>query len=122
MKFSTLVAIALTLGLSAGAHADWAQIQTEAKGQTVYFNAWGGGEAINSYIDWAAKEAKTRYGIEVRHVKVTDAAEVVKRREDVLVHVTAVLLRRQRVELLLHLEHVERGHTHDLGLATLEQR
>ncbi len=79
MKFSTLVAIALTLGLSAGAHADWAQIQTEAKGQTVYFNAWGGGEAINSYIDWAAKEAKTRYGIEVRHVKVTDAAEVVKR-------------------------------------------
>ena len=79
MKFSTLAAIALSLGLSAGANADWSRIQTEAKGQTVYFNAWGGGEAINSYIAWAAKEAKTRYGIEVRHVKVTDAAEVVKR-------------------------------------------
>jgi putative thiamine transport system substrate-binding protein len=82
MKLSTLTAVALTLGAAAGAtvaHADWAQIQNDAKGQTVYFNAWGGGEAINAYIAWAAKEAKTRYDIEVRHVKITDAAEVVKR-------------------------------------------
>ena len=79
MKFSTLSTIALTLSVATGAHADWAQTQSEAKGQTVYFNAWGGGEAINAYIAWAAKEAKARYGIEVRHVKITDAAEVVKR-------------------------------------------
>ena len=45
----------------------------------MYFNAWGGGEAINAYIAWAAKEVKARYGVEVRHVKITDAAEVVKR-------------------------------------------
>ncbi len=49
------------------------------KRKQVYFNAWGGGEAINAYIAWAAQEAKTRYGVEVRHVKITDAAEVVKR-------------------------------------------
>jgi putative thiamine transport system substrate-binding protein len=79
MKFSTFVAIALSLGLATLAHADWSQIQNEAKGQTVYFNAWGGSEATNAYISWAAKEAKTRYGIDVRHVKITDAAEVVKR-------------------------------------------
>ena len=82
MKISTLAAVALTLGVATGAtvaKADWAQIQNEAKGQTVYFNAWGGGEAINAYIAWAAKEAKMRYDIEVRHVKITDAAEVVKR-------------------------------------------
>jgi putative thiamine transport system substrate-binding protein len=82
MKFSTLAAVALTLGVATGAtcaNADWTQIQKDAKGQTVYFNAWGGGEAINAYIAWAAKEAKTRYGIDVRHVKITDAAEVVKR-------------------------------------------
>ncbi|TXT40643.1 MAG: putative thiamine transport system substrate-binding protein [Comamonadaceae bacterium] len=79
MKLSTLTAIALTLGVSTGANADWAQIQNEAKGQTVYFNAWGGSEATNAYIAWAAKEAKTRYGMEVRHVKITDTAEVVKR-------------------------------------------
>ena len=79
MKLSTLAAIALTLGASTWAHADWSQIQNDAKGQTVYFNAWGGSEATNAYIAWAAKEAKTRYGIDVRHVKITDTAEVVKR-------------------------------------------
>lgn len=79
MKLSTLATIALTLGVSTWANADWAQIQTEAKGQTVYFNAWGGSEATNAYIAWAANEAKTRYGIDVRHVKITDTVEVVKR-------------------------------------------
>ncbi len=79
MKFSRLAAIALSLGVSTWASADWSQIQNEARGQTVYFNAWGGGSAINAYIAWAAKEAQSRYGIEVRHVKIADAAEVVKR-------------------------------------------
>ena len=39
MKFSTLAALALTVGASTAANADWSQIQNEAKGQTVYFNA-----------------------------------------------------------------------------------
>ncbi len=59
--------------------ADWKSIEAAAKGQTVYFNAWGGGEAINAYIDWAAGEVQKRYGVTVKHVKITDAAEVVKR-------------------------------------------
>jgi putative thiamine transport system substrate-binding protein len=79
MKLSTFAAIALTLGVYTGANADWSQIQNEAKGQTVYFNAWGGSEATNAYIAWAAKEAKTRYRIDVRHVKISETAEVVKR-------------------------------------------
>jgi len=79
MKLSTLAAIALTLGVSTWANADWSQTQNEAKGQTVYFNAWGGSEATNAYIAWAAKEAKARFGIDVRHVKITDTAEAVKR-------------------------------------------
>ena len=37
-------------------------------------------------------------------------------------HVAAVLLRGERVQLLLHLEHVQGGDTQDLGLAALEQR
>ena len=79
MKLSTFAAIALNLGVYTGANADWSQIQNEAKGQTVYFNAWGGSEATNAYIAWAAKEAKTRYRIDVRHVKISETAEVVKR-------------------------------------------
>lgn len=57
----------------------WSQIETQARGQTVYFNAWGGGEAINAYIQWAAGVVLQRYGVKVEHVKVTDGADVVKR-------------------------------------------
>lgn len=79
MQLSRFAALALGLGVFTWAHADWSQIQNEAKGQTVYFNAWGGNEATNGYLTWAAKEAKTRFGIDVRHVKITDTADVVKR-------------------------------------------
>ena len=86
MKFSkataalSALAVSLGMGLALPAQAaDWPQIEAQAKGQTVYFNAWGGGEAINAYIAWAAKEVQTRYGVTVKHVKITDAAEVVKR-------------------------------------------
>ena len=57
----------------------WSQIEAQARGQTVYFNAWGGSEAINGYIQWAAGIVLQRYGVKVEHVKVTDAADVVKR-------------------------------------------
>ncbi|APW45516.1 ABC transporter substrate-binding protein [Rhodoferax antarcticus] len=87
MKFSktttVLAALAFSLSWALPASAakalDWPQIEAQAKGQTVYFNAWGGGEAINAYIAWAAKEVQARYGVTVQHVKITDAAEVVKR-------------------------------------------
>jgi putative thiamine transport system substrate-binding protein len=62
--------------------SDWAAIEAEAKGQTVYFNAWAGSDTINAYIAWAAGEAKARHGITVEHVKITDTAEVVKRVRD----------------------------------------
>ena len=57
----------------------WSQIEAQARGQTVYFNAWGGSDAINSYIQWAAAEVLQRHGVKVEHVKVTDTADVVKR-------------------------------------------
>jgi putative thiamine transport system substrate-binding protein len=61
---------------------DWATIEAEAKGQTVYFNAWAGSEQVNAYIAWAGEEAAKRFGFKVEHVKITDAAEVVKRVRD----------------------------------------
>lgn len=80
-KFLTLSALVLasSVGFSVQAAEDWAKIEQAAKGQTVYFNAWGGGENINEYIAWAAEQAKQRYAISVKQVKITDAAEVVKR-------------------------------------------
>jgi putative thiamine transport system substrate-binding protein len=57
----------------------WDTLATKARGQTVYFNAWGGSDAINRYIQWAAAQVLQRHGVRVEHVKVSDAADVVKR-------------------------------------------
>ncbi len=62
--------------------AAWETIEAEAKGQTVYFNAWAGSETINAYIAWAGVELRARYGITLEHVKISDAAEVVRRVRD----------------------------------------
>ena len=75
---------ALTLALAAlpagGAVADpWADVLAEARGQTVYWNAWGGDEQINAYIAWVGDQVRQRYGVEVDHVKLTDTAEAVAR-------------------------------------------
>jgi putative thiamine transport system substrate-binding protein len=78
-----LMGIGLTTSFSGSLLAQtgtpWAAIESKARGQTVYFNAWAGSEQINAYLQWAATEVQRRYGVKVEHVKVTDTAEVVKR-------------------------------------------
>jgi putative thiamine transport system substrate-binding protein len=58
---------------------DWDAIIAAAQGQTVYWHAWGGGNAINDYITWASGEVKSRYGVTVEHVKLKDTADAVSR-------------------------------------------
>jgi putative thiamine transport system substrate-binding protein len=62
-----------------GASADWSRIEAAARGQNLYFNAWGGSERINTYLEWAANELARRHAIKLEHVKVGDTAEVVRR-------------------------------------------
>ena len=59
--------------------SDWDETTRNARGQTVYFNAWGGSDPINDYIRWAADQVKERYQVSVKHVKVGDIGEVVSR-------------------------------------------
>ncbi|NBC94780.1 MAG: ABC transporter substrate-binding protein, partial [Deinococcus-Thermus bacterium] len=61
------------------ADADWQAVRDAAEGQTVYFNAWGGADAINDYIAWAGEQTMARYGVELVHVRVADIAETVSR-------------------------------------------
>ncbi|WP_342616446.1 ABC transporter substrate-binding protein [Rhodoferax sp. GW822-FHT02A01] len=70
-----------TLGAATRASAAEAfqEITAKAKGQTVYFNAWAGSEPINAYIRWAGQQAQQRFGVRLEHVKISDAADVVKR-------------------------------------------
>ena len=58
---------------------DFTNLQKAAKGQTVYFNAWGGDAKINSYISWAGQIVADRHDITLVHVKLTDTASAVSR-------------------------------------------
>lgn len=65
--------------LAQTARPAWADVEKAARGQTVHFNAWAGSEQINAYIQWAAAELRQRHGVQLQHVKISDAADVVKR-------------------------------------------
>jgi putative thiamine transport system substrate-binding protein len=78
LRFLTIAA--LTLVTLANARADaWDDTLAKARGQTVYWNAWGGDEQINAYITWVGEQVAARYGIDLVHVKLTDTAEAVGR-------------------------------------------
>ena len=76
-------ALSLALTLSAGSAiadpdpADWDAVLEEAKGQTVYWNAWGGSSQINAYIGWVGEELEERHGVRLVHVKLEDTANAV---------------------------------------------
>lgn len=77
MRLALLTAIGL--GLATPALADWQQTLDAAKGQTVYWNAWGGDERTNAFIAWVSSETERLYGVKVAQVKLTDTAEAVTR-------------------------------------------
>src|SRR5438552_19108103 len=51
---------------------DWPRTLAAARGQTVYFNAWGGSERINDYIAWVGERVAAEYGITLKQVKLAD--------------------------------------------------
>jgi putative thiamine transport system substrate-binding protein len=76
------VFLTLALGMASAKAADqpaWEDVLTEAAGETVYFNAWGGDETINGYIAWVGEQVQARFGIALKHVKLADTAEAVAR-------------------------------------------
>ena len=73
------LATGVTSPLWAQSGANWSTIETRARGQIVYFNAWAGSERINAYLQWAGAELQRSYGVKLEHVKISDTAEVVKR-------------------------------------------
>ncbi len=78
----SLAAASITAALafsSLPAQADWQDTLQEAKGQTVYFNAWGGADNINDYIQWAADRIKNEYDVTLKHIKLADTSDAVNR-------------------------------------------
>ena len=58
---------------------DWDEIVAEARGQTVYWNAWGGSDRTNDYIAWVKERVAEDYGVTLQHIKLADTAEAVSR-------------------------------------------
>ncbi|MFD2189453.1 ABC transporter substrate-binding protein [Pistricoccus aurantiacus] len=78
-KALALILAMIPLGVQALQLDDWEAIEREARGQTVYWNAWGGDTRTNAYIDWAAKRLAQEQNIELVHVKLNDTASAVSR-------------------------------------------
>lgn len=73
-------ALSLLAALAASpAFADWQDTLAAARGQTVYFNAWGGDERTNAFLEWVGEQTEELYGVSVEHVRLTDTAEAVTR-------------------------------------------
>ena len=79
LPFRPFIVIVVALWAGSAWAGSWPDVTEKARNQTVYFNAWGGSEVINDYIQWAAREVLKRYGVTVKHVKVTDIGQVVSR-------------------------------------------
>eukprot|EP01037_Dinobryon_pediforme_P018554 gene18554-18838_t len=75
-----IASLGILLAVS-NAHADgaWDKTLAAAKGQTVYWNAWGGDERTNAFIGWVDGKVSQRYGVHVQQVKLSDTAEAVNR-------------------------------------------
>ena len=59
--------------------ADWDAVKAEAKGQTVYWNAWGGSTTTNDFLAWVGSRVSEDYGVILEHVKLTNTADAVTR-------------------------------------------
>ena len=59
--------------------ADWQAILDQAKGQTVYWHAWGGDPKINAFVAWVGEQADARYGVKLEHVKLASTSDAVAR-------------------------------------------
>jgi putative thiamine transport system substrate-binding protein len=79
MRPLVLAVAAAILAAGSAAAATWEEVTARARGQTVHWNAWAGDPRINEYVAWVAETVRERHGVEVRHVKVADTAEVVSR-------------------------------------------
>lgn len=75
----SLSLLLLLAGASSALAGAWDDILAKAKGQTVYWNAWGGDSTTNDFIAWVGQSVLNRYGVKIVHVKLNDTADAVTR-------------------------------------------
>ncbi|MEI6800803.1 MAG: ABC transporter substrate-binding protein, partial [Pseudomonadota bacterium] len=71
--------LAAAIWAGRGWAGDWARVKAQAKGQEVFFHAWGGDPKINAFIAWVGDEALARFGVTLTHVKLAATSDAVAR-------------------------------------------
>jgi len=59
--------------------AEWDSVLAQARGQTIYWHAWGGDPKINDFIAHIGAQALAQHGVTVAHVKLASTADAVSR-------------------------------------------
>jgi putative thiamine transport system substrate-binding protein len=86
-----------TVAQRALAQKTWQQTLNEARGESVYFYAWGGDPQVNRYLQWIAEQVDVKYGVKLEHVKLAQTSDAVSR---VLAEVSAGNMSKGQVDLL----------------------
>ncbi|MGL4414420.1 ABC transporter substrate-binding protein [Roseinatronobacter monicus] len=83
MKYLTTTALALLafspLSADTPDPTDWDSVLEAARGQTVYWHAWGGDPRINAFIASVGTDLQERHGVTLEHVRLADTADAVTR-------------------------------------------
>ena len=58
---------------------DFTAVLEQARGQTVYWHAWGGDPKINDFIAWVGQTAQDRHGVTLTQVKLAATSDAVAR-------------------------------------------
>lgn len=74
-----LASISLPLHADTAPKIDWAEVTEAARGQTVFWHAWGGDPRINAFIASVGEDLQARYGVTLEHVRLADTADAVTR-------------------------------------------
>ena len=62
---------------AAPAAMPWKAVLAQARGQTVYFDAWAGDHKVNAFIAWVGRQVAACCGITIRQVPLQDTSEAV---------------------------------------------
>ncbi len=83
LKYLTTTALALLafspLSADTPDPTDWDSVLEAARGQTVYWHAWGGDPRINAFIASVGTDLQERHGVTLEHVRLADTADAVTR-------------------------------------------
>ncbi len=62
---------------AAAAAMPWKAVLAQARGQTVYFDAWAGDQKVNAFIAWVGRQVAACCDITLRQVPLQDTSEAV---------------------------------------------